>query len=67
MVLLVYQWYFSFSFFLLNSLDLCGIPDLCSEFEVRNKCDAMVENVWLPLMVLSLLSLFLSPLSPRRE
>jgi alpha-galactosidase len=25
-------------------LDLCGIPDLCSEFEVRNKCDAMVAN-----------------------
>ena len=24
--------------------DLCGIPDLCSEFEVRNKADAMVEN-----------------------
>lgn len=24
--------------------DICGIPDLCSEFEVRNKCDAMVEN-----------------------
>lgn len=24
--------------------DLCGIPDLCSEFEVRNKADAMVAN-----------------------
>lgn len=24
--------------------DLCGIPDLCSEFEVRNKADAMVES-----------------------
>lgn len=24
--------------------DLCGIPDLCSEFEVRNKCDAMVDQ-----------------------
>mmetsp|Transcript_3592 Transcript_3592/g.3549 ORF Transcript_3592/g.3549 Transcript_3592/m.3549 type:complete len:414 (+) Transcript_3592:69-1310(+) len=24
--------------------DLCGIPDLCNEFEVRNKCDAMVAN-----------------------
>jgi hypothetical protein len=24
--------------------DICGIPDLCSEFEVRNKADAMVAN-----------------------
>lgn len=25
--------------------DICGIPDLCNEWEVRNKCDAMVANV----------------------
>jgi alpha-galactosidase len=24
--------------------DLCGIPDRCSEYEVRRKADAMVEN-----------------------
>ena len=24
--------------------DICGIPDLCNEVEVRNKADAMVAN-----------------------